>query len=308
MQNTNFPSFFDLQVNGFFGADFNDANLSHDQFGAAIKRLVEDNVSGILATVITDSDDAMEARVRRVVELRKQTDGADQMIPGLHIEGPFISEVSGYVGAHPAAYARQTEQPSMERLLEAGDGLIRVVTLAPEKDPGGKLTRWLADQGICVAAGHTNATRDQLAEAIDQGLSMFTHLGNGCPPEMHRHDNIVQRALSLADKMIICFIADGFHVPLTALGNYIQCVPPENLIFTTDCIAAAGLGAGLYTLAGQEIYVEAGMPPMSADRTHFVGSSAQMPDMYNRLRDELGISLKQLEHSMCELPRKATGC
>ncbi|WP_417739872.1 N-acetylglucosamine-6-phosphate deacetylase [Rosistilla oblonga] len=302
------PKFFDLQVNGFFGADFNDASLSESQLDAAVTRLQQDNVSGILATVITDSNEAMLARVRRIVELRKLLPAAAAMIPGLHIEGPFISSVTGYIGAHPAAHARQCEQGFMEELLAAGEGLIRLVTIAPEQDPGGKLTRWLVDQNVVVAAGHCDPSVEQLATTIDQGLSMFTHLGNGCPQLMHRHDNIIQRVLSMSDRLVVCMIADGFHVPLVALQNYIRCIPPENLVFTTDCIAAAGLGAGVYTLAGQQIRVEAGMPPTSADGSHFVGSSAQMPDMYRRLRDELGISQKQLEYSMFELPRRATGC
>ncbi|MEZ6091030.1 MAG: N-acetylglucosamine-6-phosphate deacetylase [Pirellulaceae bacterium] len=302
------PSFFDLQVNGFFGADFNDENLTAEQLSKAIDRLRQDGVDGILATVITDSDEAMLSRIQRIVELRNTSDAARRMIAGLHIEGPFISPLAGYVGAHPKQHARQCEQDFMQRIIEAGEGLVRLVTLAPEQDPAAKLTSWLVDQNIRVAAGHCDPTSDQLREAIDHGLTMFTHLGNGCPAQMHRHDNIVQRVLSLSEHLVVCFIADGFHVPLVALRNYVRCVPPENLVFTTDCIAAAGLGAGTYRLAGQMIRVEAGMPPTSEDGSHFVGSSAQMPDMYRRLRDELGFSHEQLAYSMAELPRRATGC
>ena len=78
----------------------------------------------------------------------------------------------------------------------------------------------LADQGICVAGGHCNPTLDQLDAAIDAGLSAFTHLGNGCPKGQDRHDNIIQRVLSRSDKLWVCFIADGVHVPWSALGNY----------------------------------------------------------------------------------------
>ena len=302
------PNFFDLQVNGFYGADFNDAELTMEQLDQAVIRLQQDHVGGILATVITDSNEAMLSRVRRIVELRKASPAAEQMIAGLHIEGPFISPVPGYVGAHPKQYARPCEQAFMQQILDAGEGLVRLVTLAPEQDPDAHLTAWLTAQNVRVAAGHCDPTYDQLCRAIDHGLSMFTHLGNGCPAQLHRHDNIVQRVLSLSDRLIVCFIADGFHVPLVALKNYIRCVPPENLVFTTDCIAAAGLGAGTYRLAGQTIRVEAGMPPTSEDGSHFVGSSAQMPDMYYRLHHELGLSCTQLAYSMAELPRRATGC
>ena len=301
------PKFFDLQVNGFFGADFNDERLSSEKFHTAIDRLSEDNVDGILATIITDSHEAMVARIRRLVELIGEFDDAESIVKGLHIEGPFISPVEGYVGAHPVEHTQVADKDQMRELLDAGDGLVRLVTLAPEQDPGASLTRLLTDNGVCVSAGHCDPSRDQLVEAIDQGLSMFTHLGNGCPADMHRHDNIIQRVLSLADRLYICFIADGFHVPFVALANYLKCVPPDKLIFTTDCIAAAGLGAGTYTLAGQNVRVEEGKPPTAADGSHFIGSSAQMPDMYKRLKDELGLSVDQLAYSMSELPREAVG-
>ena len=299
-------SFFDLQVNGYFGADFNDFELTEEALGKALEKLSSDRVGGILATVITGSNEGMLGCVRRIVELRSASALAQQIIQGIHIEGPFISREPGFVGAHPAEHARRTEVDFMQQLLEAGDGLIRLVTLAPEQDPGGRLTRFLSDQGICVAAGHCDPSLEQLRESIDSGLSMFTHLGNGCPAQMHRHDNVIQRALSLSDEIIICFIADGFHVPVFALNNYVRCVPPANLLFTTDCIAAAGLGAGVYTLGGQQIRVEAGRPPTSADGTHFVGSSARMIEMYQRLRDEMDMSEDQLRYSMCELPRRVT--
>ena len=81
----------------------------------------------------------------------------------------------------------------MRRLLDAADGETRLVTLAPECDPGEKTTKFLAAQGILVSAGHCDPSIEQLRAAIDAGLSMFTHLGNGCPRLLDRHDNIMQR-------------------------------------------------------------------------------------------------------------------
>ena len=159
MRSEAYPPFFDLQVNGFFGADFNDASLSAEQLQAAVERLGEDNVKGILATIITDSNEAMLDRIGRVVALRKESEMARAMIRGLHIEGPFISAERGYVGAHPAEHARPVDEKFMGELLDAGDGLVRLVTLAPEQDPQGSLVRWLSDQGVRVAAGHCNPTR-----------------------------------------------------------------------------------------------------------------------------------------------------
>ena len=169
------------------------------------------------------------------------------VIWGIHIEGPFINETPGYVGAHPPRAVRPADVDAMKRLLDAAGGLTRLVTLAPERDSGMKLVRHLADEKILVSAGHCDPSLDQLRAAIDAGLSMFTHLGNGCPLLLDRHDNIIQRVLSLRERLTICFIADGVHIPPMALGNYLRLVGIERSVVVTDAICAARLGPGRYT-------------------------------------------------------------
>ena len=137
--------------------------------------------------------------------------------------------------------------------MAAGGGLVKLVTLAPERDPQFATTRWLVDQGIRVAAGHCDPPIDTLRGAIDNGLSLFTHLGNGCPPTLPRHDNVIQRVLSQSERLWICFIADGVHVPFVALTNYLRCVGLDRAIVVSDAISAAGLGPGEYSLRGERV-------------------------------------------------------
>ena len=89
------------------------------------------------------------------------------------------------------------------------------------------VTRFLAGKGILVSAGHCNPNLEQLDAAIEAGLSMFTHLGNGCPMLLARHDNIIQRALSRSDRLTVMFIGDNVHVSYIALGNYLRIVGPS---------------------------------------------------------------------------------
>ena len=192
----------------------------------------------------------------------------------------------------------------MRRLLDAANGLTRLVTLAPERDPQLRVTKFLSDSNILVAAGHTDASLDELKAAIDGGLSVFTHLGNGCPQQLHRHDNIVQRALSLRDRLTICFIADGVHVPAPALGNYLRLVGVERAIVVTDAIAAARLGPGRYTLGEQTVDVGADLVCRSADGEHFVGSTATMPRMAAFLSNELGFSPLEIRQMLWDNPRR----
>src|SRR4029077_5196417 len=132
----------------------------------------------------------MAARLDRIARLREQNPLAKRIIWGIHVEGPFISPEPGFVGAHPPRHVRPANLDAMKRLLDAAQGDVRLVTLAPECDPDLKVTSYLSNRGILVSAGHCNPSIDQLRAAIDAGLSLFTHLGNGCPLMIPRRDHV----------------------------------------------------------------------------------------------------------------------
>lgn len=294
--------YFDLQVNGYAGADFNSDEMTAEQIHACCKRLKADGNEGILATVITDHLDAMERRLAAIVTARERDSLVADVIDGIHIEGPFLNETPGYIGAHPVDAARPADVDSMQRLLEAAGGLTQIVTLAPERDPEFATTRYLSELGIVVAAGHCDASLDELRGAIDAGLTMYTHLGNGCPQLLHRHDNIIQRVISLAGSLKISFIADGAHVPLFALKNYFNAAGLENCVVVTDAISAAGLGPGTYTLGEHRIEIGDDLVPWSADRSHFVGSATTMPRMQENLRST-GLTATEIDWLLKSGPR-----
>ncbi|QDS99064.1 N-acetylglucosamine-6-phosphate deacetylase [Adhaeretor mobilis] len=302
----NGPQYFDLQVNGYDGVDFNSDDASGRDYHRACTRLANDGVEGILATVITDDIDAMVSRLRRIVRARDEDEIVRKVIQGIHIEGPFINERTGYVGAHPANSVRPADTEVMLQLLEAAEGLTRIVTLAPERDGGLKVTQRLSQEGVIVSAGHCEAPLDVLRAAVDSGLSMFTHVGNGCPKEIDRHDNVIQRVLSFADHLWCCFIADGVHIPFYALGNYLQVAGVDRSIVVTDAISAAGLGPGQYTIGGQQVDVdEYGVTSIAGDKSHLAGSVATMTTSADNLRNHLHLD----EDSICMLtslnPQKA---
>lgn len=286
--------YIDLQVNGCAGVDFNGDHLTVEAMHGVCQRLRDEGAAGFLPTVITDEIDVMAARLARLAEARRGDSLAQEMILGVHIEGPFISGAAGFVGAHPHAAVRPANLSQMERLLEAADGLTRIVTLAPEHDQGLRVTSYLTDHGITVAAGHCDPSRDQLQEAIDAGLSMFTHLGNGCPAMVNRHDNIIQRVLSLSSQLWISFIADGAHVPFPTLGNYLRAAGIEQCMIVSDAISAAGLGPGRYRLGDQSVVVGEDQVPRSTEGNHFVGSATTMAQMADNLRRFLRLSESEI--------------
>ena len=297
----------DLQVNGYADVDFNADELSAERVAAVCRRLKGVGVAGILATVITADLDAMCRRLANICRVRDSDAAISDMIWGVHIEGPFLNEEAGYIGAHPRECARPADVDAMQRLLEAAGGLTKIVTLAPERDPGNRVTTFLAGQGIRVAAGHCNSTLDELRASIDAGLSLFTHLGNGCPGLLPRHDNIIQRVISQAERLHIGFIADGVHVPFFALANYLKCCGIDRAFVVTDAIRGAGQGPGEYSIGSQRVVIDENLATWSADRSHLMGSAGTMSRSEENLRRALGFDERQIRQLLSDNPRTILG-
>ena len=196
----------------------------------------------------------------------------------------------------------------MQCLLDAADGLVRIVTLAPEHDAEFNVTKLLARQNIVVSAGHCNPSIDVLQAAIDEGLLMFTHLGNGCPTMLHRHDNIIQRVLSLSDRLWISFIADGAHLPFFVLRNFLRTIGTERAIIVTDATAASGMGPGRYRLGEIEAIVGGDLVPrLAADPQYLAGSALTMPVAARNLGQVLHLGDQEVARLCSENPRKVLG-
>ena len=280
----------DMQLNGYKGVDFNADDLSRDALRAACEAVRRDGGGRMLATIITDRLDRMTARIRRLADFHAADPAIADVMAGIHVEGPFIDPRPGFVGAHPPEHVLPASPAAADELVAAGRGLVRLLTLAPEHDAGLATPRWLADRGILVSAGHCDPSTDVLDRAIEAGLAAFTHLGNGCPLALHRHDNIMQRVLA-ADRLAwVMLIPDAVHLPPTLVRTIIRAVGIERVIAVTDATAAGGMGAGRFSLAGREVVVDAEGAAWAADRSHLVGSTASMGRIRAVLRGEVGLS------------------
>ena len=297
----------DLQVNGYAGADFCSPDLNAEQLHIACQALRDDGVDSFLATLITDSVDALCGKLRNLVRLREQDSLAKQLIRGIHLEGPFINPGEGWVGAHPAEDVLPADPEIAQRLIEAGGGLVKLVTLAPECDAGMVTIKYLSEQGIVVSAGHCDPSLDVLKAAIDHGLSMFTHLGNGCPTALRRHDNIINRVLHLREHLWIGFIPDGAHVDFFALDLYLRLAGAERAFMVTDAIAAAKMGPGLHKLSGMEVEVDEAGVARRPGSPYLAGSTITMPQVRKNLRERLGRSEGEIERLVSVNPRRAIG-
>jgi N-acetylglucosamine-6-phosphate deacetylase len=176
-----------------------------------------------------------------------------------------------------------------DRWQSAAGGNIRLVTLAPERRGAIEFIAALARQRVVVSLGYANASAADIDEAIGAGATVYTHLGNGCPAEFDRHDNIVQRLLA-RDELTACLIPEGIHLPPFVLKNLFQAKPPGKVILTTDAMAAAGAPPGRYRLGALETEVGADGVVRQLGSRNFAGSSLAPDRGVRNAADWLGLS------------------
>lgn len=286
------PALFDLQVNGFGGIDFQQAGLNLSQLRQAVDSLRRHGIHRILLTLITDDLDSLCRKLAQIERYREEDPLVAETIPGYHIEGPYLSPVPGFRGAHPSEKMKAPDLAEYRILQEAANGKIRLITLAPEWPGSGEFIREVVGDGVVISLGHTDANEEQIDRAIAAGATMCTHLGNGCPGEMHRHDNIIQRLLA-RDELIACFIPDGTHVPPPVLRNLFRAKPAGKVILTSDCMAAAGAGSGRYRLGSLEVEVGADGVVRQPGQKNFAGSSLALAQGVANFSRWTGLSLDE---------------
>lgn len=275
------PGFVDIQVNGYVGIDYCDPNTSVDKIIESAEILAGRGTAAILGTFITMPKPTMEqCVVNMAAAIKKQ--GKDSRILGIHIEGPFLSEQDGYRGAHPRDGICDPDIAWFQRLIELAEGHLRLVTVAPERAGAVDFIRAVAPD-VLVAAGHTNADFATMQAAAAAGLSLFTHIGNGCRQQIDRHNNIITNAFAI-DAIDLCFIADGFHLPEAFLRTLFKCRAPEGLVAVSDAMVFAGCAPGNYNLLGTDIVLtEAGRLQLAADENVMAGSSSDLLTCVNNM-------------------------
>lgn len=240
------PGFTDIQVNGYGGIDYNELQTDPMNLAGISRLLYKEGVTTHFPTLITNDPEQISKLILQIVSLRKSDEFSRMSIEGLHIEGPFISPIDGPRGAHPKEFVRAPDWSLVQKWQNESKGLIKMITLSPEWDNATAFIERCIDYDILVSIGHTNATHEQILDAVRAGASLSTHLGNGMHPIVARHPNYLWSQLS-QDYLGASIIADGFHLPAEVIQVF-QKVKKENLILVSDSVSLAGMPAGDYNL------------------------------------------------------------
>jgi N-acetylglucosamine-6-phosphate deacetylase len=276
------PGFIDLQVNGYGGVDFHDPETSVENILECAELLAAKGTAGFLATVTSSPKDQIEHCVH-TIRTAIQRQGNDGNILGIHLEGPFISSEYGFRGAHPEHAICPPDLEWFRELQRIADGLLRIVTLAPEHKNAIEFIRAVAPE-VVVAVGHSNCSFEVIRNATEAGLSMATHIGNGCRQTIDRHNNPIFNILGCRE-ISLSFIPDGFHLPEAFIRMIVNCRLIEKLIVVSDSVMNAGMEPGEYENASG-IRVVLGNDErlcLASDPEVMAGSSFNMIQCMNHL-------------------------
>jgi N-acetylglucosamine-6-phosphate deacetylase len=261
-------------VNGFLGVDFNDPKCTPEQIARSIRGLFATGVTRFYPTVITGSPADMLGALRNL-KSAKETLREGVAIDGFHVEGPHISPDDGPRGAHPLRWVRPPHLDEFRRWQEATGNQIRIVTLAPEWPQSLRYIEAITAEGVVASIGHTNATTQQLADAVSAGATLSTHLGNGAHPVLRRHPNYLWEQLA-EDRLMADFIVDGIHLPPSFLKVALRAKTLARSVLVTDAAAPAGCPPGRYQLGEQAVELTADNRVMLVGKERLAGSALRM--------------------------------
>jgi N-acetylglucosamine-6-phosphate deacetylase len=265
------PGFVDIHVHGGGGGSFTTGSAEE---GAAVARFHRRHgTTTLLASLVTAP---LPDLLRQISVLADLVD--DEVVAGLHLEGPFLSPVRR--GAHARRLLRAPTPGDVERLLCRRPGAVRMATLAPELDGGLDAVAQVAAAGAVPAVGHTDATYEVANAAVDAGARVATHLFNAMRPIHHREPGVVV-ALMERPEVVLELINDGVHLDPSLVRWVLATVGHDRAALVSDAIAAAGADDGLYALGGASVRVRDGRAEL-VDGSSLAGSTLTMDAAFRR--------------------------
>lgn len=288
------PGWVDIHVHGGGGASFDDGDP--ERALAAVDLHRRHGTTSLVAGLVTASPAALLRQVAALAELCEAGE-----LAGIHLEGPYLA--TQRCGAHDPVLLRSPDLAEFQRILRAGRGHVRMITLAPELPGALELVRAAVSEGVVAAVGHTDADYATVCAAFDAGATVATHLFNQMRPLHHRDPGPVAAALT-DDRVTVEVINDGVHLHPAVVRMAWAAAGADRTAFVTDAMAAAGLGDGDYTLGGRRVRVADGTARL-ADTGAIAGSTITLADAVRRAVRDLGIPLAAAVRAASTVPAAA---
>jgi len=239
------PAFWDLQINGRWGVSFSSPELTAGQVARIVRAQGALGTARLCPTLISAPPGDLLHGVSTIARACEAFEDVDAGVLGIHLEGPFLSEVDGYRGAHPVGSIRDPDWGEFAGLMEASGGRVAIVTLAPERPGSIGFIRRAVAAGVVVGLGHTAADGDRIRAAVEAGATLSTHLGNGIAATLARHPNPIWDQAS-EDRLYASLIADGHHLGPGVLRALVRAKTADRVVLVGDASPLAGLPAGIY--------------------------------------------------------------
>jgi N-acetylglucosamine-6-phosphate deacetylase len=245
------PGFIDVHIHGAGGFDTMDG--TSESINTIAKTILKHGTTSFTPTTMTVSTDAIRKSLEVIKKLKEEgSEGAHVL--GVHLEGPFVSHKA--IGAQNPDYLLTPSIPVYNDMVKDYEDTIVSITLAPEVDGAKELIKYLSNKGVICSLGHTNATYEEVMDAIECGASHSTHLFNAMTPLNHRNPGVVG---AIFDSNITTeTISDGIHISYPALRIAYKQKGTDNVLLISDAMMACCMPNGEYSLGGQKVIVNNG--------------------------------------------------
>ena len=289
------PGFVDIHCHGGGGKYF--SSLTDAEISQVIATHRAGGTVAGLASLVTEPIPNLLEQIKRLVPFAERGE-----IAGIHLEGPYLSHAR--CGAHDPALLRTPAIAEVQTLLDAGQGFIKMITIAPELDGALEVIEYLSKCGVIAAIGHSQSDANTAETAIDRGASVVTHFNNAMPKVVDG-PGTMSSAVIKELRVSLELILDGEHVS-TAIVRDVFTAAPNRIVMVTDAMSAAGSVDGSYQIAELEVIVKDSVARLASNGS-LAGSTLTMAKAFNHALNEIGISITEAVHAASTLPALILG-
>lgn len=289
------PGFVDIHCHGGGGKYF--SSLTDAEISQVIATHRAGGTVAGLASLVTEPIPNLLEQIKRLVPFAERGE-----IAGIHLEGPYLSHAR--CGAHDPALLRTPTIAEVQTLLDAGQGFIKMITIAPELDGALEVIEYLSKCGVIAAIGHSQSDANMAEAAIDRGASVVTHFNNAMPKVVDGPGTMSSAVINEL-RVSLELILDGEHVS-TAIVRDVFTAAPNRIVMVTDAMSAAGSVDGNYWIAELEVIVKDSVARLASNGS-LAGSTLTMAKAFNHALNEIGISITEAVHAASTLPALILG-